>query len=140
MSVVTFGQAKQGEDKLYYDADGKLFTGTSVEYYSDSSIHMELQLKQGKPDGITRIYFDDGQVEETRAFKNGMMHGKWEKWDRQNARIAEANYTENLKDGKWYIWDDKGTLRYDMTYKNGKKSGTWLMYDENGKLTDKKKY
>ena len=140
LAVFSFGQAKQGEDKLYYNAGGNLFTGTSIEYYPDSSVHLEIQLKRGKLDGITRIYNENGQLEESRSFHNGLMHGKWEKWNRNYVKIAEANYTHNVKDGKWCIWDEKGTLRFDMTYKNGIKSGIWLMYDDKGKLSDKKKY
>jgi antitoxin component YwqK of YwqJK toxin-antitoxin module len=140
MAVTSFGQAKQGEDKLYYDEGGNLFTGTIIEYYPDSSVHLIMQLNQGKPDGITSIYNENGQIEESRSFKNGLMHGKWEKWSRNKIKIAEANYTDNIKDGKWCIWDEKGTLRYDMTYKNGVKSGIWRMYDDKGKLSDQRKY
>jgi antitoxin component YwqK of YwqJK toxin-antitoxin module len=97
-------------------------------------------LKEGKFDGPTKLYFDNGQLEEIRSFKNGMMHGKWEKWNSQNIKIAEASYVENKKDGKWYVWDDNGTLRYDMTYELGNKTGTWFMYDEKGALSSKKDY
>ncbi|MCU0369843.1 MAG: toxin-antitoxin system YwqK family antitoxin [Bacteroidales bacterium] len=138
--ISSFGQARQGSDKLYYDENGKLFTGISYDYYPDSTVKAVIELKNGEPDGVTKIYFENGQLEETRSFKKGMMHGKWESWNRDNIRIAEANYVDNKKDGKWFVWDNNGVLRYDMTYKNGMKTGTWFMYDENGKLTDQKRY
>lgn len=135
-----FGQVRKGTDGLYYDAEGKIFTGTSYEYYSDSVVQATIEIKDGKLDGLTKIYFNNGQLEEIRSYSNGMMHGKWEKWNRQNIRIAEANYSDNKKEGKWFVWDDNGVLRYDMTYSNGEKTGVWLMYDESGKLINSKQY
>jgi antitoxin component YwqK of YwqJK toxin-antitoxin module len=137
-SVSAFSQAFKHEDGLYYNENGKHFTGIIREYFSDSTIHYKIEIKNGKLDGTTIVFFDDGNIEENRSFKQGMMHGMWEKWNRQNIKIAEANYTGNLKDGKWYVWDDNGILRYDMTYSKGLKTGTWLMYDEKGKLKDRK--
>ena len=140
MFTATFGQAQQEADGLYHDKSGKLFTGTCVEYHPDSVIRATIEVKNGKLDGTTKIYFNDGQLEEIRSFKKGMMHGKWEKWNHENIKIAEAGYMDDKKDGKWYVWDDNGTLRYDMTYQNGEKKGTWLMYDEQGKLISQKEY
>lgn len=138
--MVSFGQARLSPDGLYYNNQGKLYTGTNFEFYSDSVIHVSMELKDGKPDGLTKIYFENGNLEEIRSLKMGHMDGKWEKWNIQNVKTAEANYSDNKKDGKWYIWDENGTLRYDMTYKDGVKAGTWLMFDEKGILKSKKVY
>jgi len=139
MASVVFGQAQQGADKLYYDKDGRLFTGITRDYYPDSALHAEFEIQNGVLSG-SKVYFNNGKLEEIRSFREGMMHGKWEKWNQQEVKIAEANYTDNLKDGKWYIWDENGTLRYDMTYIKGEKSGVWMMYDEKGKVISQKSY
>jgi len=135
-----FAQVRQGSDGLYCDSHGKLFTGTSYEYYADSVVQASIEITKGIPDGLTKIYFENGNLEEVRPFHHGLKHGTWEKWNRQGIKIAEAGYYEDLKDGKWYVWDDSGTLRYDMTYDKGQKTGTWLMFDELGKPSGEKKY
>lgn len=135
-----YSQALIDTEGLYRDSQGNLFSGVICEFHSNSAIHMSVELAEGKPDGFTKIYFDNGQIEEVRGYKMGMMHGKWEKWNRDNIKIAEAGYFENNKNGKWLIWDDNGTLRYDMKYDKGKKAGRWLMFDEKGNLTDKRRY
>lgn len=140
MIISSYGQARLNSDGLYYDEQGNLFTGVSYDYYSDSLTRSVTELVEGRLDGLTKLYFDNGQIEEIRSFNKGMMNGKWERWNRQNIRIAEASYVDNIKDGKWYIWDDNGTLRYDMTYKLGVKTGTWLMFDDKGKLISQKDY
>jgi antitoxin component YwqK of YwqJK toxin-antitoxin module len=138
--ISSSGQALLKDDGLYYNKQGKVYTGIGYEYYADSTIRSESTIVDGKLEGMTKIFFENGKLEEIRSFKKGMMHGKWEKWNKDQVRVAEANYKNNLKDGKWFVWDDKGTLRYDMTYEQGKKVGTWYMYDDKGKLTDKKSY
>jgi len=140
MVVTVVGQVRQGSDGLYYDGQGKAFTGTHFEYYADSVIRASIEVKDGMPDGFTKIYFENSQPEEVRSFSKGLKHGKWEKWNRQNIKTAEAGYVDDKKEGKWYIWDENGTLRYDMEYDKGNKTGTWLMFDEQGKLLDQKKY
>lgn len=140
MIVSGYGQTQQGSDGLYYDGKGNLFSGIYTEYYTDCLTRTTVEVENGRPNGLTKVYFENGQLEEIRSFKNGMMHGKWEKWNPQDIKIAEANYSDNKKDGKWYIWDENGTLRYDMTYVMGEKRGTWLMYNENGILLDQKEY
>lgn len=140
VSISGMAQVQQGSDGIYFDGQGNLYTGVYTEYYADSLIRTSIEITNGRPDGLTKIYFEDGQLEEIRSYKNGLMHGKWEKWNRQNIKIAEAGYKDNKKDGKWYIWDDNGTLRYDMNYVSGEKAGTWLMYDEEGTLVNQKDY
>lgn len=137
---ISAGQAYKGMDGKYYDEEGKLFSGVYKEVYHDTVIKTLVEVKNGIPDGLTRIYFENGKLEEVRSFREGMMDGKWERWNMQDKKVAEAFYMGNLKHGKWYIWDDQGVLRYDMTYVKGKKSGTWLMFDENGNLIDQKEY
>jgi len=66
-ATIASGQALQGSDKLYYDQNGKLFTGISRDYFPDSVIHAEFEIKNGELEGISRIYFDDGQLEEIRS-------------------------------------------------------------------------
>lgn len=138
--TASFGQTHLGTDGKYYDQAGHLFSGIYSEYYPDSLLRMTVEVSDGKPDGFTTIFFENGQVEEIRSFKNGLMDGKWEKWNRENIKIAEAGYKENKKEGKWYIWDDHGILRYDMTYEAGKKKGNWFMFNENGELINQKNY
>jgi antitoxin component YwqK of YwqJK toxin-antitoxin module len=135
-----FGQVKNEADGLYYDDNGNLYNGIFLEYSPDSLTKAEIQVKDGKLDGQTKVYFKNGQLCEIRSFQDGLMHGKWEKWNLDNIKTSEANFNENKKDGKWFVWDDSGILRYDMTYVAGEKKGTWLMYDEKGNLVSSKEY
>lgn len=118
---------------LFY-ADSVLFTGVYKNYHENLQLKTEMNLVEGKKEGITRIYFDDGKLKEIRAYNNNFMNGKWYTYNQQGAIIAEAGYNNGKKDGIWKIRDDNGTLRVEMFYKDGEKKGIWRRWDEHGKL------
>jgi len=137
--IQTIAQVIVDEEGLYYDDENKLYTGTYIEFHNNGNKKIEVGLKSGLPDGPLSIYFESGQLHETRSYKKGEMHGTWFTWNEDGTKIALANYKNNLKDGEWFIWDDKGTLRFEMHYSKGKKVGTWKMYNEEGELVSEEK-
>ncbi len=134
------GQIAEGEDGLFYDQNNDLYTGVYVKHFENNKVEIEMTLKKGQKHGYTNIYFKTGTLKEKRSYRNNLMHGKWETWNNELVKIAEANYKNGRKHGKWFVWDEKGTLRYDMTYKKGKKIGTWYIYNEKGDLVSSKDY
>ena len=129
-----------GDDGLYYDETGKLYTGIYVEKYPTGTKKTEMSLVNGRKEGLTQIYYSNGVVNELRMYKNNLMHGTWVTWNEKGINTAEANYANDIKNGKWYIWDEQGIMRYDMTYFNGRKAGAWRMFDEHGILTATKEF
>ena len=141
--LVTISQAQltlNETDGLYYNQSGELYTGTYVEYYPSGNKRVEMNVVEGKKQGISTYYFDNKLTQEVRSFDDNKMDGLWETWSKEGVKLGVANYKKGVKHGKWMIYDEKGTLRYDMQYVNGKKSGVWRIYDETGKLKAKKEY
>jgi antitoxin component YwqK of YwqJK toxin-antitoxin module len=128
------------EDGLYYDEKERLFTGVYTEEYPDGAVKIQMSVSKGTKNGLMRIFYQDGSVNELRMYKDDMMHGTWETWNDKGIKIAEANYASDTKNGKWYIWDDNGIMRYDMTYFDGNKAGTWYMWNEKGELIATKEF
>lgn len=127
------------KDGLYYAGD-QLYTGEYTEYYADGTLKMQMNLLDGKEDGVVMIYFTSGLKKEQRSYKNGLKDGTWLTWDENQNLTAEANFKDGLKHGHWYVWDANGNKRYDINYENGQKSGDWFMWDENGNLAMERKY
>ncbi|MCE1154686.1 MAG: toxin-antitoxin system YwqK family antitoxin, partial [Bacteroidales bacterium] len=90
----------------------RLYTGEYREYFDDGSLKVEMNIKDGKPEGAYIVYFSNGKPNEVRAYRNGEFHGTWRTYNEAGLLIAD----------------------------NGKKSGTWYMWDEKGKLISEKKY
>ncbi len=129
-----------GEDGLYYDSLNNLYSGTYIEFYDNGTIKGEYTIVDGENDGVTKLYFKTGQLNESRMYKKGEKDGAWITYNAEGGKIGEANFSKSTKHGKWYVWDENGTLRCEMTYKNGEKTGKWIIYDANGKQEKIKDY
>lgn len=138
-SLAVSAQYIKEVDGLYL-ADSTPYTGTYKSYYDNFNPKVEMNLDQGKKDGITKLFFEDGSINEIRSYKNNLMDGTWITYNEKGLKIAEADYTKGKKDGTWKIWDDNGTLRVEMTYNKGKKTGVWKQWNEEGKLLGEKAY
>jgi hypothetical protein len=131
------------ESNGLYFTDGtqsKFYTGEYKEFYPTGELKVEMNLKDGKPEGSYIVYFSNGKPNEVRAYRNGQFHGIWRTYNDAGLLISEAEYRNDKKTGTWHVWDDSGIMRYEMQYDNGKKTGTWYMWDEKGKLISEKKY
>lgn len=126
-------------DGLYYK-NGLLYTGEYTSRFDNGMVKMTAKISEGKKEGIVQIFFENGQLNEIRSYKNNLMDGTWEMYNIYKVKVSVANYKDGLKHGQWLIYDDKGTLLYDMEYTNGQKSGTWKKFDSSGKLVSERKY
>lgn len=127
---------------LYFTdaSQSKLYNGEYKEFYPTGELKVEMNLKDGKPEGSYIVYFANGKPNEVRAYRNGEFHCVWRTYNEAGILISEAEYRNDKKNGTWHVWDDSGIMRYEMQYDNGKKSGSWYMWDEKGKLLSEKKY
>ena len=105
---------------MYYKGD-QLFTGKYTEFYSSGALKTEMNVVEGREDGLVMIYFQNGEKKEQRSFKMGLKDGTWYTWDETQHLTAEASFKNDLKHGHWYVWDPDGTKRYEMYYENGEK-------------------
>lgn len=125
-------------DGLYVDDEGQLFSGTISKH--ENNTRAELQVKDGKLNGIANYYYASGKLMESGLFVNGQKDQKWQRYNEGGQVAAIAFYHLGKKDGSWMVFDDKGNKRFEMTYADGKKSGVWTSWDENGKVIDTKDY
>ena len=134
------GQITRVENAKYFDANHELYNGVYTENYDNGNRKLEMYLVHGEQDSTTILYFENGQISETRSYKHGLMHGKWETFNVKGAKIAEAWYRDDKKDGIWRIWDENGVLRYEMPYSNGQRIAVWKIFNEKGEVLSEKNY
>ena len=105
----------QSDGLFFTDASQtKLYTGEFKEFFDNGALKVEMNIKEGKPEGPYIIYFENGKPNEVRAYRNGEFHGIWRTYNAAGMLIAEAEYRNNKKDGTWHVWDDSGIMRYEM--------------------------
>lgn len=124
---------------IYYQ-NGQLYTGEYTSRYDNGMVKMTAKIVEGKKEGIVQVFFENGQLNEIRSYKNNQMDGTWEMYNIYKVKVSVANYKNGVKHGEWLIYDDKGTLLYEMEYTDGQKSGTWKKFDNAGKLVSERKY
>ena len=127
----------------YYFSDkaqNSLFSGEYNEFYDNGTLKLQVQIKDGVPEGTYVVYFENRKPQEIRSYKDGRLHGLWRTYDVSGQLLSEAEYKNDKKDGTWRIWDELGTQRYELNYSEGAKTGVWRMWDAKGNLIDEKRY
>jgi antitoxin component YwqK of YwqJK toxin-antitoxin module len=126
-------------DGVYYTSSVP-YTGKYTSHFENGKTKIEMNLIDGLKDGVVKVYFEDGELNEIRSYKRNVMNGDWFTYNENKIKVAEAHYLNGKKDGKWFIWDENGKLIYELEYTMGEKTGIWKNYDKTGKLLSERSY
>ncbi len=117
----------------------KLPQGEWKYYHFESDQLMSLEnYKQGKLNGIKKVFYKDGSLAEVSNYLNGKIDGVYKKYAENETLLEEINYKKGKLDGPALYYDGKGNINVKGQYKNDRKWGYWETY-ENGKLISKEK-
>jgi len=94
--------------------NGIPFTGIGYSVYENGKLSGEVNLKDGKFDGLLEEWYENGQLKR------------------------EIKYKEGKNDGLRKEWYENGQLDRIIKYKEGKKVGIYRGWYENGQLKKKK--
>jgi antitoxin component YwqK of YwqJK toxin-antitoxin module len=143
-SLMTEGNYKHGLKHGYfkeYDIEGNLLSAAKylddikqvnvaelkkldvqTEYYPSGKVRIRATYKDDRPEGVWREYDEEGKIEKSYIYKNGIV-------------IGEGIVTENgEKDGFWKEFYENGQLRAEGNYNKDRKTGEWKFYHRNGKI------
>ena len=143
-----------------YDMDGNLLTtekfaqGVKLQdvaelvkldvrkdYYPDGKVKIAATYnKEGNLEGIRREYAEDGTVDKSYIFRNGIMIGEgivtekgerdgfWKEYYDDGTLRAEGKYNKDKKEGFWKFYQKNGVVEQEGNYKNGLPDGEWRWY------------
>ena len=121
----------------------------SIEFYRDGNLKSKVTFKQGKIEGTSKYFDEDGYLSSEKKYKNGILFTEYtykfgklsgpEKLWHYNGQL----WTERiLYDGKpWEVvsnFDSTGVAMDKGTLKNG--DGTIKLYDKKGILLEVRTY
>jgi antitoxin component YwqK of YwqJK toxin-antitoxin module len=118
------GKTKEGEWKYY---NGNILS--SVEVYRD-----------GKKEGITKIYSKNGNLIEEIPYKNDKVDGVMKKFLENGKLYSEISYKDGIQDGPYLFYEGNPKPVISGKYVAGKKEGDWEITDEKGNLLQTLKY
>ena len=101
-----FNQGKRNGQWTVFDATGE--KPLREEHYID-----------GQPDGVWKMWHDNGKQAQETSFQQGKRHGVTTEWDKEGVKRGEANFVDGLRDGKSTIWAADGKV-IEQTYRAGK--------------------
>jgi len=99
----------------YYN--GKLFSGSCIEYYPNGQLRSKQSYLDGKDHGDWMFYFP-AEIPRTKgSFNNGTRIGKWEYYY-QNGNPWKINYYDSVgnKTGKWTTYNNDKSIDSIVTF------------------------
>ena len=115
-----------------YDLDN----GKKTEYYDDDVIKAEYTLLNGKINGLLKFYDENGNLQKTTNYVNGIATGKVIEYKENGEKNAEYSMSNDMKNGLLTFYEND-KISFTTNYKNDIKSGQFTNYfydDKNGKL------
>lgn len=140
------------------------YSNKAVTFYPNGALKSEVVIEKGKKNGMAKVYFENGIIEQTGMWVDNKQEGIWNfyypdgkikaeiefKNDMQNGksvfyfsngRVNEINYFINNKlEGAIEVYYDNGALKEKSEWRNGKKEGYTIKYDSLKNIVEKTFY
>jgi antitoxin component YwqK of YwqJK toxin-antitoxin module len=113
-------------------------TNSITKSYRDSTCNFYLKVIDDSytPNFTRRYYwFHQGEIKSTVGNYSGkLLHGPYEKYDRDATLLEKGNFQYGSKDGAWITWYTSGNVRHRYVWKDGKRMGKFEEYYGNGAI------
>ncbi len=117
-----------------YDNTGDMIKKTT--YFTTGKVEIEREMKDGKNNGVTRRYDNEGNLRSEINYKNGREDGKSVIFYLSNEDNYKATsyYTNGKLNGDYSEEYENGKPKAKGTYTNGSKTGKWIYYNKDGSV------
>jgi hypothetical protein len=111
-------------------------TNSITKSYRDSTcvFHVAVIDENFRTD-ISKRYFwyHQGELRTTQGnFTGKLLHGTYEKFDRDGRLLEKGNFDNGLKSGQWVSWYSTGNIMRHYNWSSGQRTGKFQMYDPLG--------
>lgn len=111
-------------DGVLYLKDGDdVFSGSFVENYGPEFRKLEIAIVDGRADGISRGWYENGQIEVEEFFVNGVSNGLRSRWYENGSKKSEAPIEDGVISGLFRQWHENGNLAAVVAMQDGKNHG-----------------
>ncbi len=144
---------KYENGKLVQDAPELAQIDIHTEYYANGNVKLKVGYKNGKPEGIMRIYDSiTGKIKNGIIFKDGKqtgsgviddrgyIQGNWSDVYPNGAPKNKGKYVNGRRSGHWIFYDPHGKVMQEGNYRGGKEEGEWLWYFSDGNVRVRQNY
>lgn len=119
---------------LYLQGETRPFTGILVENYAKDSRKLEIPIREGRANGLSRGWFENGQKEVEETFVGGVAHGPRRRWHENGAIKSESTIHDGILAGRFVQWHGNGQMAADVTMVQGQPHGPAHAWHASGRL------
>lgn len=94
---------------------GQLLNDDFKKFYHNNQLAEQGKFKKGLKVGLWKTWFQNGRLETTQKFSNGLSSGEFQKFNESGAIIEKGKFKKGKKHGQWINYISKDTIQF----KNG---------------------
>ncbi len=94
-------------DAFYSSFDKNIKEGSQCNYSSNTK------------EGLYTKWFENGQLEYSATYKNGLINGLSTFWYKNGIKESEENWLHGQLNGKVKYWTEQGELQFDLSFDHG---------------------
>jgi antitoxin component YwqK of YwqJK toxin-antitoxin module len=117
---------------LYLPGQTKPFSGLLVEDYAPGKRKAAIPIAAGKADGISRGWFDNGQIEVEETFVHGTSEGTRQRWFTNSQLRSQEPIVHGQLAGHYTEWHDNGRKAAEMDFVAGQPDGVAMAWHRSG--------
>jgi len=163
-SLESYFEEKNDDKKHSHDGFHKLYFDEKfgADRFSPGLIYQEGFLKNGKWDGISKVYHPNGELNMVGSYTDGLKVGDWKIYSKTTRYLESQGlkgylyiemeykddysldeyedlnakkFTDGIKEGSYKRYYSNGNIEEEGMYKNDQKVGTWKKYSFDGELS-----
>jgi antitoxin component YwqK of YwqJK toxin-antitoxin module len=120
---VTRGDLDLHGGMLYLHGSPQPYSGELVAKYVSGAKKARIDLRQGKVDGLSQGWYENGQLEVEEHFVAGVSEGLRTRWHANGQKRSEEQIERGVVVGHYVEWHENGRKAVEMTLRNGKPEG-----------------
>ena len=101
-------RGSRGQESFYDPIQNKIYTGWAKLLHNNGRVNALICLKDGKPDGLTTVWYDNGQKNAEGNYTNGKVISI-KGWKRNGETCPQARMVDN-RVATFHIYSEDGTV------------------------------
>ena len=119
---------------LYKPTVALPFAGLLVERWTADRRRVEVTIVDGRAHGLSRGWYENGQIEVEERFVRGVSHGTRTRWFPEGGKKSEVTIVDGTLTGIFREWHANGRLSRETPLVAGVPHGEAKSWDPAGKL------
>ncbi len=120
--------------------EGELLNGVSKWYFQNGNLQVQANYVDNKLEGKLTRWHEDGIVSEECWYKSGVRDSLRRSYSAKGVLVSEEHYTHGELNGEVKKWYENGQVFMEGQYADGMLDGSWMVFYESGNLSSTANY